>query len=52
MKYCNLSIYIELSSMEDIIPVFIIIILFTEVEYLRSELNMMIDYIHAANEDF
>lgn len=38
--------------MEDIIPVFIIIVLYTDVQYLRSELNLMIDYIHGTDEDF
>lgn len=38
--------------MEDIIPVFIVVVLYTSVENLRSELNIMIDYIHASDEDF
>lgn len=52
MKYCTFSPIIELNSMEDIIPVFIIIVLYTDVQYLRSELNLMIDYIHGTDEDF
>mgnify|MGYP006995467160 CR=1 FL=1 len=38
--------------MEDIIPVFIVVVLYTELEDLRSEINIMIDYIGCANEDF
>jgi hypothetical protein len=36
---------IELSSMEDIIPVLIIIILMLEVGSLRSEFDIMVDFI-------
>lgn len=38
--------------MEDIIPVFIVVVLFAEIPYLRSELNLMLDYIHGVEEDF
>lgn len=38
--------------MEDIIPVFIVVVLFANVPYLRSELNLMMDFIHGADEDF
>jgi hypothetical protein len=44
--------YTEFHTMEDIIPVFIVVVLFTELENLRSELNVMMDYIGASNEDF
>ena len=35
----------ELASMEDIIPVLIIVVLFLEVAQLRSELDLMLDFI-------
>lgn len=35
---------IELASMEDIIPVLIIVVLFLEVAQLRSELDIMLDF--------
>ena len=38
--------------MEDIIPVFIIVMLLTKVPYIRSELDMMSHFIQVANEDF
>jgi hypothetical protein len=38
--------------MEDIIPVLIVVVLFTELPDLRSELNMMMDYIGASSEAF
>jgi len=37
---------IELASMEDIIPVLIIVVLFLEVAELRSELDIMLDFIN------
>jgi hypothetical protein len=45
-------VYAELHTMEDIIPVFIVIVLYADVENLRSELNLMMDYMGASNEDF
>lgn len=36
---------IELSSMEDIIPVLIIVVLMLEIGELRSELDIMVDFI-------
>lgn len=36
---------VELSSMEDIIPVLIIVVLMLEVGQLRSELDIMVDFI-------
>ena len=42
----------ELSSMEDIIPVFIIVMVMTRIPYIRSELDMMTHFIQVANEDF
>ena len=42
----------ELNSMEDIIPVFIVVVLFTSLDNLRCDLDMMIDYTQTASEDF
>lgn len=58
-KYCNFEIKLELSSMEDIIPVFIVIVLFCgtlgegcddKKSSFRCELNMMIDFMNAYSE--
>jgi hypothetical protein len=38
--------------MEDVIPALIVVVLFAELRHLRSELNMMMDFIGAASEDF
>ena len=38
--------------MEDIIPVFIIVILFTNIPNIRLELNMMLDFINQQGEDY
>ena len=37
--------------MEDIIPVFIVVVLFSSVENLRMELTMMIDFLNEHGED-
>ena len=39
-------VQLELSSMEDIIPVLIVVVLFLEVGQLRSEFDIMIDFIN------
>ena len=38
--------------MEDIIPVFIIVILFTNIPNIRLELNMMLDFVNQQGEDY
>lgn len=42
----------ELSSMEDIIPVFITVLVFTDLPSLRSDLDMMNHFIQSGDEDF
>ena len=46
-----MHVILELSSMEDIIPVFIVVVLFSSVENLRMELTMMIDFLNEHGED-
>ncbi len=44
-KYCTFGIIKELSSMEDIIPVLILVVLLVNVDNLRTELDLMGDFI-------
>jgi hypothetical protein len=44
-KYGTFDIIKELSSMEDIIPVLILVVLLVNVDNLRTELDLMGDFI-------
>ena len=44
-KYGNLFIKVELVNMEDIIPVMILLVLFSSVDNLRTELDLMKDFV-------
>ena len=51
-KYGIEYVDVELASMEDIIPVFIIIVLFSNLPNIKLHLTMMVDYLNQHDEDF
>lgn len=51
-KFCKLNGYnIELTNMEDIIPIFIFVILMSDISDIKAEFDMIIDFIEFDNCD-
>lgn len=50
-KYGKLAIKAELLNMEDIIPMMILLVLFSNIENLRTELDLMKDFVDLDTSD-